>query len=171
MLVPFLKPAETVNSTQVFNSIDSAPLVDNIFSSVTGSFDRTISWNDIFIMSQQGYVATPPYSQSQSGMGLSSPHYGHYGDPSHTGAPPGNVLSFDLYVMVDLSGSGALEFLRAALAAQNGHCVMQWPELVGSPGKGSQGRACVISLVTAWNTVGLVFKCRFKQRHFLGVLF
>ncbi|XP_066240467.1 protein transport protein Sec24D [Saccopteryx leptura] len=40
-------------------------------------------------MSQQGYVATPPYSQSQSGMGLSPPHYGHYGDPSHTGAPPG----------------------------------------------------------------------------------
>ncbi|XP_036159162.1 protein transport protein Sec24D [Myotis myotis] len=40
-------------------------------------------------MSQQGYVATPPYSQSQSGMGLSPPLYGHYGDPSHAGAPPG----------------------------------------------------------------------------------
>uniref|UniRef100_A0A8D0CFA7 SEC24 homolog D, COPII coat complex component n=1 Tax=Salvator merianae TaxID=96440 RepID=A0A8D0CFA7_SALMN len=40
-------------------------------------------------MNQQGYVATPPYSQSQSGMGgyspgfgqpASSPLYGHYGD-------------------------------------------------------------------------------------------
>ncbi|XP_036306070.1 protein transport protein Sec24D [Pipistrellus kuhlii] len=40
-------------------------------------------------MSQQGYVATPPYSQSQSAMGLSPPLYGHYGDPSHAGAPPG----------------------------------------------------------------------------------
>ncbi|XP_052587048.1 protein transport protein Sec24D isoform X5 [Peromyscus californicus insignis] len=40
-------------------------------------------------MSQQGYVATPPYSQSQPGMGLSPPHYGHYGDPSHVTSPPG----------------------------------------------------------------------------------
>ncbi|XP_043425497.1 protein transport protein Sec24D isoform X1 [Prionailurus bengalensis] len=40
-------------------------------------------------MSQQGYVATPPYSQSQPGIGLSPPHYGHYVDPSHAGSPPG----------------------------------------------------------------------------------
>uniref|UniRef100_K9IPQ2 Putative vesicle coat complex copii subunit sec24/subunit sfb2 n=1 Tax=Desmodus rotundus TaxID=9430 RepID=K9IPQ2_DESRO len=40
-------------------------------------------------MSQQGYVATPPYSQSQTPMGLSPPHYGHYGDPSPAGAPAG----------------------------------------------------------------------------------
>uniref|UniRef100_G1T534 SEC24 homolog D, COPII coat complex component n=2 Tax=Oryctolagus cuniculus TaxID=9986 RepID=G1T534_RABIT len=40
-------------------------------------------------MSQQGYVATPPYSQSQPGIGLSPPHYGHYGDPSHAASPPG----------------------------------------------------------------------------------
>ncbi|XP_008844262.1 protein transport protein Sec24D isoform X2 [Nannospalax galili] len=40
-------------------------------------------------MSQQGYVATPPYSQSQPGMGLSSPYYGHYGDPSHGTSAPG----------------------------------------------------------------------------------
>ncbi|NWH80934.1 SC24D protein, partial [Piaya cayana] len=42
-------------------------------------------------MSQQGYVAAPPYSQSQPGIGgfsagfgppNSSPHYGHYGDPN-----------------------------------------------------------------------------------------
>ncbi|EMP40829.1 Protein transport protein Sec24D [Chelonia mydas] len=42
-------------------------------------------------MSQQGYVATPPYSQSQPGIGgfstgfgppTSSPLYGHYGDPN-----------------------------------------------------------------------------------------
>uniref|UniRef100_A0A2K5WPA4 SEC24 homolog D, COPII coat complex component n=1 Tax=Macaca fascicularis TaxID=9541 RepID=A0A2K5WPA4_MACFA len=40
-------------------------------------------------MSQQGYVATPPYSQPQPGIGLSPPHYGHYGDPSHTASPTG----------------------------------------------------------------------------------
>ncbi|XP_045687172.1 protein transport protein Sec24D [Phyllostomus hastatus] len=42
-------------------------------------------------MSQQGYVATPPYSQPQTGMGLSPPHYGHYGDPAPAGAPPGTM--------------------------------------------------------------------------------
>ncbi|XP_075837573.1 protein transport protein Sec24D [Microtus pennsylvanicus] len=41
------------------------------------------------MMSRQGYVATPPYSQSQPGMGLSPPHYGHYGDPAHVTSPPG----------------------------------------------------------------------------------
>ncbi|KAG3276275.1 hypothetical protein H1C71_038448 [Ictidomys tridecemlineatus] len=40
-------------------------------------------------MSRQGYVATPPYSQSQPGIGLSPPHHGHYGDPSHATALPG----------------------------------------------------------------------------------
>uniref|UniRef100_A0A2I3GMK9 SEC24 homolog D, COPII coat complex component n=1 Tax=Nomascus leucogenys TaxID=61853 RepID=A0A2I3GMK9_NOMLE len=40
-------------------------------------------------MSQQGYVATPPYSQPQPGIGLSPPHYGHYGDLSHTASPTG----------------------------------------------------------------------------------
>ncbi|NXF92725.1 SC24D protein, partial [Eubucco bourcierii] len=49
-------------------------------------------------MSQQGYVAAPPYSQSQPGIGgfsagfgppSSSLHYGHYGDPnSYSAAPP-----------------------------------------------------------------------------------
>lgn len=73
----------------------STTLVDIFFFSVVGFFDRTFSWNDIFIMSQQGYVATPPYSQSQSGMGLSPPHYGHYGDPSHAAPPPGKVHSSD----------------------------------------------------------------------------
>lgn len=52
-------------------------------------------------MSQQGYVATPPYSQSQPGIGLSPPHYGHYGDPSHAGSPPGKVHYFDLHVIID----------------------------------------------------------------------
>ncbi|XP_006112671.2 protein transport protein Sec24D [Pelodiscus sinensis] len=53
-------------------------------------------------MSQQGYVATPPYSQSQPGIGgfstgfgapTSSPLYGHYGDtnPSYS-APPSGML-------------------------------------------------------------------------------
>ncbi|GAB1288088.1 Sec24-related gene family, member D (S. cerevisiae) [Apodemus speciosus] len=54
-----------------------------------GSSAVALLWNDIFIMSQQGYVATPPYSQSQPGMGISPPHYGHYGDPSHVSSPPG----------------------------------------------------------------------------------
>ncbi|XP_036618617.1 protein transport protein Sec24D isoform X2 [Trichosurus vulpecula] len=41
-------------------------------------------------MSQQGYVATPPYSQPQPGMGpLSPPLRGHYGDPSHSASPSG----------------------------------------------------------------------------------
>ncbi|NXG42172.1 SC24D protein, partial [Psilopogon haemacephalus] len=47
-------------------------------------------------MSQQGYVAAPPYSQSQPGIGgfsagfgppSSSLHYGHYGDPNAYSAP------------------------------------------------------------------------------------
>ncbi|XP_020863940.1 protein transport protein Sec24D isoform X1 [Phascolarctos cinereus] len=43
-------------------------------------------------MSQQGYVATPPYSQPQPGMGaLSPPLRGHYGDPSHS-APPAGIM-------------------------------------------------------------------------------
>ncbi|XP_013370719.1 PREDICTED: protein transport protein Sec24D isoform X2 [Chinchilla lanigera] len=49
-------------------------------------------------MSQQGYVATPPYSQSQPGID-SPPHYGHYGDPSHATSPPG--------VMKPVGGLGA----------------------------------------------------------------
>ncbi|KAM7167911.1 protein transport protein Sec24D [Macrochelys suwanniensis] len=48
-------------------------------------------------MSQQGYVATPPYSQSQPGIGgfstgfgppTSSPLYGHYGDPNPSYSSP-----------------------------------------------------------------------------------
>ncbi|NXN12792.1 SC24D protein, partial [Indicator maculatus] len=48
-------------------------------------------------MSQQGYVAAPPYSQSQPGIGgfsarfgppSSSLHYGHYGDPSSSYSAP-----------------------------------------------------------------------------------
>ncbi|XP_062483577.1 protein transport protein Sec24D isoform X2 [Pezoporus occidentalis] len=48
-------------------------------------------------MSQQGYVAAPPYSQSQTGIGgfssgfgppSSSLHYGHYGDPNSSCSAP-----------------------------------------------------------------------------------
>ncbi|XP_035745533.1 protein transport protein Sec24D [Egretta garzetta] len=48
-------------------------------------------------MSQQGYVAAPPYSQSQPGIGgfsagfgppNSSLHYGHYGDPNSSYSVP-----------------------------------------------------------------------------------
>uniref|UniRef100_A0A8C0GEU1 Uncharacterized protein n=1 Tax=Chelonoidis abingdonii TaxID=106734 RepID=A0A8C0GEU1_CHEAB len=48
-------------------------------------------------MSQQGYVATPPYSQSQPGIGgfstgfgppTSSPLYGHYGDSTRSYSAP-----------------------------------------------------------------------------------
>jgi hypothetical protein len=55
-------------------------------------------------MSQQGYVAAPPYSQSQPGMGLSPPHYGHYGDPALATSPPGKVAC-DLCVIIHASGS------------------------------------------------------------------
>uniref|UniRef100_A0A8C9KUT6 SEC24 homolog D, COPII coat complex component n=1 Tax=Serinus canaria TaxID=9135 RepID=A0A8C9KUT6_SERCA len=51
-------------------------------------------------MSQQGYVAAPPYSQSQPGIGgfgspNSSLHYGHYGDPnsSYSAPQPGIILA------------------------------------------------------------------------------
>lgn len=106
MTTPFLKPSETcMNSVYTINSIKCLNhSCWHFFFSVVGFFDRTFSWNDIFIMSQQGYVATPPYSQSQSGMGLSPPHYGHYGDPSHAAPPPGKVHSSDC---VWLSTSGA----------------------------------------------------------------
>ncbi|NXI37095.1 SC24D protein, partial [Galbula dea] len=47
-------------------------------------------------MSQQGYVAAPPYSQSQPGIGgfsagFGPPNYGHYGDPnsSYSASQPG----------------------------------------------------------------------------------
>ncbi|XP_019711723.1 protein transport protein Sec24D [Hippocampus comes] len=53
-------------------------------------------------MSQQGYVATPPYSQAQPGLGgyqggfgsaPAQPHYGHYGGaPQAFAAPPTAVL-------------------------------------------------------------------------------
>lgn len=48
-------------------------------------------------MSQQGYVAAPPYSQAQPGMGgyqggfgagPAQPLYGHYGGPPQPFAPP-----------------------------------------------------------------------------------
>lgn len=55
-------------------------------------------------MSQQGYVATPPYSQAQAGMGgypnaFGAPppqsHYGHYGAPPQTfSAQPAGTVKF-----------------------------------------------------------------------------
>ena len=72
-----------------------------LFPSVPGFFYRTVPWNDIFIMSQQGYVATPPYSQPQPGNGLSPPHYGHYGGPSHTASSPGKACYFDSCVIIE----------------------------------------------------------------------
>ena len=52
-------------------------------------------------MSQQGYVATPPYSQPQPGIGLSPPHYGHYGGPSHEASSPGKARYFDSCVIIE----------------------------------------------------------------------
>ncbi|XP_048364978.1 protein transport protein Sec24D [Sphaerodactylus townsendi] len=52
-------------------------------------------------MNQQGYVATPPYSQSQPGMGgftpgfgqpASSPLYGHYGDGNPSPSAPQSAM-------------------------------------------------------------------------------
>uniref|UniRef100_A0A8C3M8G8 Uncharacterized protein n=1 Tax=Geospiza parvula TaxID=87175 RepID=A0A8C3M8G8_GEOPR len=58
-------------------------------------------------MSQQGYVAAPPYSQSQPGIGgfgppSSSIHYGHYGDPnsSYSAPQPGIILSHEAALSV-----------------------------------------------------------------------
>lgn len=55
-------------------------------------------------MSQQGYVATPPYSQAQAGMGgyptaFGAPppqaHYGHYGAPPQAFPPqPAGTVKF-----------------------------------------------------------------------------
>lgn len=48
-------------------------------------------------MSQQGYVATPPYSQAQAGMGGYPPqsHYGHYGSPQQPFPPqPAGTVKF-----------------------------------------------------------------------------
>lgn len=67
-------------------------------------------------MSQQGYVATPPYSQAQAGMGgypnafgASPPqsHYGHYGAPpqSFPPQPAGRVKlpSLSIFSFLSLS--------------------------------------------------------------------
>lgn len=85
-----------------------------LFPSVTGFFHRTVPWNDIFKMSQQGYVATPPYSQSQPGIGLSPPHYGHYGDLSHAGSPPGKVHYCDACVIIESQARGHKIFLKSS---------------------------------------------------------
>lgn len=63
--------------------------------------DKAVS--DITKMSQQGYVAAPPYSQAQPGMGgyqggfgpgPAQPLYGHYGGPPQAFSPqqPGKVV-------------------------------------------------------------------------------
>lgn len=60
-------------------------------------------------MSQQGYVATPPYSQAQPGMGVYNTgfgnpppqsHYGVYGSPpqAYSTAPTGNMLLFYFFL-------------------------------------------------------------------------
>lgn len=65
-------------------------------------------------MSQQGYVATPPYSQAQPGMGgyqggfgtgPAQPLYGHYGGPPQAfSAPPaGKVVRFFVFALFSLS--------------------------------------------------------------------
>lgn len=72
-------------------------------------------------MSQQGYVAAPPYSQAQPGMGAyqggfgsgpTQPLYGHYGGPPQAfSAPPAgkmhlsvlNITSFFLFILMCMS--------------------------------------------------------------------
>lgn len=59
-------------------------------------------------MSQQGYVAAPPYSQAQPGMGgyqggfgtgPAQPLYGHYGGPPQAfNAPPAGTVKIFLHV-------------------------------------------------------------------------
>ncbi|KAF2987703.1 hypothetical protein EK904_004854, partial [Melospiza melodia maxima] len=79
-------------------------------------------------MSQQGYVAAPPYSQSQPGIGgfgppSSSIHYGHYGDPnsSYSAPPPGvskSTVPFGSPAPVGPPPPGAQQFSQTSF--QNG---------------------------------------------------
>lgn len=168
IIVPFLKPSKTfISSASIFNNIEGfTPPCWYLFSSVAGFFFRSIPWNDNFIMSQQGYVATPSYSQSQPGIGLSPPHYGHYGDPSHAGSPPGKVHCFDLYVIIESQAQRHKHKCseRATLGESNGH--YKW---CSGLRLGLFGKHYLISLVSAWD-MSLFFKYRLKQRHFLSVL-
>lgn len=147
-----------------------APLADSGFSPVAGFSRGTLSWNEIFTMSQQGYVATPPYSQSQTGMGLSPPHYGHYGDPSPAGAPPGKSAFFGLGCDCWPAGSGACGLLREALGAWDGGCRRQWG--CGAAGKRLPGKkfASATRLLREMQRIGLL-SVGFKQRGFPSVLF
>uniref|UniRef100_A0A8C6ZPE9 Uncharacterized protein n=1 Tax=Nothoprocta perdicaria TaxID=30464 RepID=A0A8C6ZPE9_NOTPE len=72
-------------------------------------------------MSQQGYVATPPYSQSQPAIGgfstgfgppTSSPLYGHYGDPNSSYSAPQAGMKLSLLFFVSLN-RWALESAQA----------------------------------------------------------
>nr|XP_021410654.1 protein transport protein Sec24D isoform X1 [Lonchura striata domestica] len=87
------------------------------------------TWNEkIAIMSQQGYVAAPPYSQSQPGIGGFGPpnspiHYGHYGDPnsSYSAPQPGvskSAVPFGSPAPVGPPPPGAQQFSQASF--QNG---------------------------------------------------
>lgn len=73
------------------------------------------------MMSQQGYVATPPYSQAQAGMGgystgFGNPppqsHYGVYGSPPQAySAPPAGKMPVLLFTYVIIPVTISL-FLR-----------------------------------------------------------
>uniref|UniRef100_A0A674DP36 SEC24 homolog D, COPII coat complex component n=1 Tax=Salmo trutta TaxID=8032 RepID=A0A674DP36_SALTR len=83
-------------------------------------------------MSQQGYVATPPYSQAQPGMGgypagfgssPAQPLYGHYGgQPQSFPAPPTGKATF-LWSLIPPVKSSVLAFHPTGRILSFGKCV------------------------------------------------
>lgn len=94
-------------------------------------------WNEktltAFRMSQQGYVATPPYSQAQPGMvgypaGFGSspaqPLYGHYGgQPQSFPAPPTGKATF-LWSLIPPVKSSVLAFHPTGRILSFGKCAI-----------------------------------------------
>ncbi|KAJ7397440.1 SEC24 D, COPII coat complex component [Pitangus sulphuratus] len=107
-------------------------------------------WNDsIAIMSQQGYVAAPPYSQSQPGIGgfgspNSSLHYGHYGDPnsSYSAPQPGvskSTVPFGSSAPVGPPPAGAHQFSQTNFQNGPGTPGQQPHRFQGPPPPGNTG--------------------------------
>ncbi|XP_033369745.1 protein transport protein Sec24D isoform X1 [Parus major] len=100
-------------------------------------------------MSQQGYVAAPPYSQSQPGIGgfgppNSSIHYGHYGDPnsSYSAPQPGvskSAVPFGSPAPVGPPPPGAQHFSPNSFQNGSGTPGQQPQRFQGPPPPGNTG--------------------------------
>ncbi|XP_039239441.1 protein transport protein Sec24D, partial [Pipra filicauda] len=100
-------------------------------------------------MSQQGYVAAPPYSQSQPGIGgfgspNSSLHYGHYGDPnsSYSAPQPGvskSTVPFGSSAPVGPPPPGAHQFSQTNFQNGPGTPGQQPHRFQGPPPAGNTG--------------------------------